>query len=397
MLSGKLFILSPKNIDKTISIFRKAKTRADIIPALVNAYPGEVSSSQANYVSELKMYQLTIDERDKTKEKLNKLDEEIEYIRNVVDDPEKIRDVIIGEIKQIKEKYGYPRRSKIINLNKQDTPSNVSIVQILTNGAVIFAETENPEQLSSDITPVSGEEVCLIDEYGYFIKVNTNKVPHDQPIMLTSIGKHEMGSCVAAVSNQSNNIIMLTNKGRIKYMPIDKIPSNATRKPIIPTTDGERIVSVLEVPDTTESDILIYTNDGMGKRIQTKDLNKVTSVDSMGQFILSGYEVSGMFCINPNKPFLIYVTRLGRLRVNHSKFLTTTKKFGEPKPIITLSPQDDLIAVFCADKNQTVTLNHADSRVSTVHIDSLPVSTMSVEPTRPKHVPGCKVIRATIS
>ena len=215
--------------------------------------------------------------------------------------------------------------------------------------------------------------------------------------MLTSIGKHEMGSCVAAVSNQSNNIIMLTNKGRIKYMPIDKIPSNATRKPIIPTTDGERIVSVLEVPDTTESDILIYTNDGMGKRIQTKDLNKVTSVDSMGQFILSGYEVSGMFCINPNKPILIYVTRLGRPRVNHSKFLTTTKKFGEPKPIITLSPQDDLIAVFCADKNQTVTLNHADSRVSTVHIDSLPVSTMSVEPTRPKHVPGCKVIRATIS
>ena len=397
MLSGKLFILSPKNIDKTISIFRKAKTRADIIPALVNAYPGEVSSSQANYVSELKMYQLTIDERDKTKEKLNKLDEEIEYIRNVVDDPEKIRDVIIGEIKQIKEKYGYPRRSKIINLNKQDTLSNVSIVQILTNGAVIFAETENPEQLSSDITPVSGDEVCLIDEYGYFIKVNTNKVPHDQPIMLTSIGKHEMGACVATVSNQSNNIIMLTNKGRIKYMPIDKIPSNATRKPIIPTTDGERIVSVLEVPDTTESDILIYTNDGLGKRIQTKDLNKVTSVDSMGQFILSGYEVSGMFCINPNKPFLVYVTRLGRLRVNHSKFLTTTKKFGEPRPIITLSPQDDLIAVFCADKNQTVTLNHADSRVSTVHIDSLPVSTMSVEPTRPKHVPGCKVIRATIS
>ena len=56
-----------------------------------------------------------------------------------------------------------------------------------------------------------------------------------------------------------------------------------------------------------------------------------------------------------------------------------------------------MIAVFCVDKDQTITLNHADSRVSTVNVDSLPVSTMSIPPERPKHVPGVKVIRTTIS
>ena len=251
--------------------------------------------------------------------------------------------------------------------------------------------------LASDVTPVTGDEVCLIDEFGGFLKVNTHKVPHDKPMTLTSIGKNVMGKCVAAVSNQSNNIIMLTNKGRIKYMPISRIPSNATRKPLIPLGSDEYIVTVLEVPDKTTSDILIYTNDGLGKRIQTKDLNKVTSVDSVGQFILSGYEVSGMFCINSKKPYLVYVTRLGRIRLNHSKFLITGKKFADPKPIITLSPQDDLIAVFCVDKEQTIVLNHADTRTSTIHVDTLPISTMSIPPERPKHVPGVKVIRATLS
>jgi hypothetical protein len=81
-------------------------------------------------------------------------------------------------------------------------------------------------------------------------------------------------------------------------MPIDRIPSNTSRKPLVKLDDGEYLVSVLEVSDNTLSDILIYTNDGNGKRIQTTDLNKVLSVDAAGQFIISGYEVAVMFCIN---------------------------------------------------------------------------------------------------
>lgn len=396
MLKGVLFMLSPKNLDKTIKTVRACKSKEDIIPALVKLYDGEVTTSQANYVAEKRLWELNSSAHKKVQDEMDQINEEIVYIREIVNDPNKIKDVIIGEIKEIKDKYGCPRRSKILNLGKSDNV-NIGIVQILLDGGIVFAETENPEHLASDVTPVTGDEVCLIDEFGGFLKVNTHKVPHDKPMTLTSIGKNVMGKCVAAVSNQSNNIIMLTNKGRIKYMPISRIPSNATRKPLIPLGSDEYIVTVLEVPDKTTSDILIYTNDGLGKRIQTKDLNKVTSVDSVGQFILSGYEVSGMFCINSKKPYLVYVTRLGRIRLNHSKFLITGKKFADPKPIITLSPQDDLIAVFCVDKEQTIVLNHADTRTSTIHVDTLPISTMSIPPERPKHVPGVKVIRATLS
>ena len=252
--------------------------------------------------------------------------------------------------------------------------------------------------MSSDIIPISGEEVALIDDKGNFIKVNLDKVPHGKPLTLTSIGKTVMSNCVAAVSNKINNIVILTNKGRIKYMPIDKIPSNATRKPLIPISGDEKIVSILEVPDTSHADILIYTSDGMGKRISTADLNKVNSVDAAGQFIIkTDCEVSGMFCINSNKPYLVYVTRLGRIRLNHSKYLSTVKKFADPKPIIKLSAQDDLIAVFCVDNDRSIVMHHADSRISTVHINTLQPTTMSTEPVRPKHVPGVRVIRATLS
>lgn len=395
MLSGKLFLLSPENLEKTIKIFKSCKNRDAVIPSLVKGYDGQITTSQASYVSELKMYQLNANEYDKTKKAIKELTKEISYIRDVVSDPNKIRDVLIDEIKTIKNKYGTPRKSKIINLDGKNR-TNVGVVQILTDGTVAFTETENPEHLSSDITPISGNDVTLIDENGYFITVDTGKVPHNQPLTLTSIGKNIMGNCVAAVSNKSNNIVMLTNMGRIKYMPINKIPSNASRKPLIPLNGDEHIVSILEVQNEN-SDILIYTNDGLGKRIQTSDLNLVSSVDAMGQFILWTNNVSGMFIINPKKPLLLYVTRLGRIRLNHSKFLTTTKKFGEPKPIIKLTERDDLIAVFCVTQGQSVSLTHIDGKVSTVDVDKLPISTMAIPPQRPKNVPGTKVIRATIS
>ena len=194
---------------------------------------------------------------------------------------------------------------------------------------------------------------------------------------------------------------MVTNHGRVKLMAIGGIPSNASKKPLIPgLNDGEKIVSILELSDN-DDDVLIYTKDGMGKRVKTSDMYR-TSINSQGQFLIKNVDnVSGMFLINDNKPLLVYVTLLGRVRVNNAKFLVSGKKYGDIKrknikPIIKLSPQDDLVAVFCVNKNDVVQLNHADGRVSTVNIESLPVTTMATPPERPKHVPATKLVRAII-
>lgn len=393
---GKAFMLSPKNLNTTIKICREADSEEDAIQKLVKHYAGKVSSSQAKLVVDIPLHKLSLKRYEETVKIIEEIKVEIERLRNIISNPENIKDEIIKDMNEIKSEYGYSRRSTILNTGEKEVV-NIGVVQTLVDGSVIFSETENPQHLSSDVIPINGNDVCLIDDKAGYIWADTTKVPHDKPVTMTSIGRGgAMGRCIVAVSNQSNNIILLSNKGRIKYMPVSRIPSNTARKPLVKLDEDEYLVSVLEVPDNTLSDILIYTNDGNGKRIQTTDLNKVLSVDANGQFIMSGFDVAGMFCVNSNKPFLAYVTKLGRIRINHSKFLTATKKFGECKPIIKLSPQDDLAAVFCVDKDQKLILHHADSRVSTVNIESLPVLTMAAPPERPKHVPGVKLVRVTL-
>ena len=395
MLEGKLFMLSPENLQTTIKTFKDCKTRNDIVPALVEIYKPNVSSSQARYMIDVKMYQLTHEEFLKTEQKIQELTQELERIGDIVKDPQKVNDEIINEIKEIKQKYGYPRRSKIINSNTSDVV-NIGCVQILPDGSFILTETENPEHLSSDVIPIQGDEVCLIDEKGQFVWLDTTKVPHNTKFTLTSVGKVQMGRCIMAVSNTSHKIAILSNKGRIKYMPIDKLQKN-TRKPLIPLDTDEEIVSILDIADE-HCDILMYTPDGYGKRFNVSELNEMVMLEAQGQFIMKeDHGASGMFMLNPNKPLLMYVTRLGRMRLNESRFLLSGKKFGNTQPLIKLSANDDLIAVLCVNKDQTITLNHADSRVTTVHVDSIDPTTMSMPPVRPKHVPGVKVIRASVS
>ena len=395
MLEGKMFMLSPKNLQTTIKTFKDCKTRDDIVPALVKVYHPNVSTSQARYMMDVKMYQLTHEEFLKTEKKIEELTEELDRIEEIVKDPQKINDEIINEIKQIKQKYGYPRRSKIINADTSNVV-NIGCVQILPDGSFILTETENPEHLSSDVIPIQGDEVCLIDEKGQFVWLDTTKLPHNTKFTLTSVGKVQMGKCIMAVSNTSHKIAILSNKGRIKYMSIDKLKVN-TKKPLIPLDMDEEIVSILDIADE-HCDILMYTPDGYGKRFNVSELNEVASLDSVGQFIMKeDHGASGMFMLNPKKPLLMYVTRLGRMRLNESRFLISGKKFGNTQPLIKLSANDDLIAVLCVTKEQTITLNHADSRVTTVHVDSIDPTTMSMPPVRPKHVPGVKVIRAFVS
>ena len=395
MLEGKKYMLSDENRQTTIDIISHVDDREDIIDALHQAFKPHVSTSQANCIADAKLYTLTKKQYHKTIVKLQEVVEEIETTRAIISDPEKIKQIIIDELQEIKEKYGYPRRSKILNTNGNAENKKIGYVQILNDGSVIFSETDDTNNISSDIIPISGEEVCLIDDKGRFLWVNVNKVPHDQQIKLTSIGKVPMSKCVHVLSQVDHNFAMLTNEGRIKCMSISELPTRNSKRPLLPLNTDETIVSVLELISMRE-DILVYTKNGYGKKISADSLNVQKTLESAGQYIINDGLTCGMFIINPNKQFLLYIAQSGRVRLNHAKYLSTSKKFSKPFPILTLSERDVLADVACVNKNSVVKLYHADGRISTINVDSLEPSTMQTPLKKPKHVPGVPVVRVIV-
>ena len=401
MLEGKAFMLSPKNIDRTISVFKRCN-RSELVDGLVAEYKGKVTTSQAAHVSTLHMYQITPDEHQATLKEIDEITKKIDQLREITYDDDKVKDSIIDDLLKIKKKYGTPRKSKILN-GLQTNTTSVGVVNLLPTGNVLFSEVEDPSLVSSDVKPITGNRVCLIDNKGVFLWVETSNVAHNKEITLTSIGNHKMGPCIAAVSNLENNIILLTNKGQIKNMPISKIPSNsrvksANPKSLIPLDFDEEIVGSLEVRDDGD-DILIYTTDGYGKRIQLADIRKMLSPSASGQKIIKAEisNVAGLFTLNPTKSVIVYVTRLGRIRANLSKYMKTGKKYDDIKPIITLSSKDDLVSVFCCEPNQEITLYHLDGKISVISVDKIGITTINTPPKRPRLSSSAKIVRASIT
>lgn len=396
MLEGKKFMLSDENRQTTIDVISHVNgDKEEIIEALVKAFKPHVSTSQANAVADMKLYMITKKQYRKTIIRLQEVESEITTVKAIISDPEKIKEVIIDELTEIKKKYGFTRRSKILNTNGNSENKNIGYVQILNDGSIIFSETDDANTISSDIIPISGDEVCLIDDKGRFLWVDVNKVPHDKQLSLTSIGKVRMSKCVYVLSAVDHNFAILTNEGKIKCLSVSAIPTRNSKRPLLPLNPDETIVTVLELP-TMKEDILVYTKNGFGKKISADSLNVQKTLESSGQYIINDGVTCGMFIINPNKQFLLYIAQSGRVRLNHSKYMTTSKKFGKPFPILTLSERDVLADVVCVNKSSVVKLYHADGRISTVNVDSLEPVTMQAPLKKPKHVPGVPIIRVIV-
>ena len=65
----------------------------------------------------MRLYQLTGLERDKIEDEYLKLMAEIEELKSILNNEQRLLNVIKEELLEMKEKYGNPRRSEILNID----------------------------------------------------------------------------------------------------------------------------------------------------------------------------------------------------------------------------------------------------------------------------------------
>ena len=103
------------NLDDFVKLIRASKNREEAKNKLKEKYP--VSEAQINAILELRLYQLTGLERDKIEDEYLKLMTEIEELKSILNNEQELLNVIKDELLVMKEKYGNPRRSEILNID----------------------------------------------------------------------------------------------------------------------------------------------------------------------------------------------------------------------------------------------------------------------------------------
>ena len=112
------------DIDKAIRIIRETELESEVIPNLMIGFG--IDEIQANYVAEIKLRNINKEYILKQTKAISQLEEEIADLRSTLNSGRKLRNVIIGELKQVAEKHGKPRKTEIIyqvDEGEQDDPA----------------------------------------------------------------------------------------------------------------------------------------------------------------------------------------------------------------------------------------------------------------------------------
>ena len=100
------------DIDKAIAIIRETELESEVVPNLMIGFG--IDEIQANYVAEIKLRNINKEYILKQTRAIDDLEKEIADLRDILSSGRRLKNVIIGELKDVAKKYGQPRKTEII-------------------------------------------------------------------------------------------------------------------------------------------------------------------------------------------------------------------------------------------------------------------------------------------
>ena len=236
------------NIDEVIRIIKESKADSEAKEKLMSKFG--FSEIQTDNILELKLRRLTGLEREKIEEELNALHIEIDRLRGILADNEKVLTIIKEEMLDIKSRFGDERRTKI-DMTAIDYIEDESLIPVedvlvvLTHNGYIKRTTADTFK-SQNRGGVGIKGMATNDED--FVEQMINISTHDSTLFFTNKGKvyRIKGYEIPEFSRQSKGIPI------VNLLPIEK---------------DEKVNAVININDENVGKYLLFaTKQGIVKK-----------------------------------------------------------------------------------------------------------------------------------
>ncbi|WP_010531262.1 DNA gyrase subunit A [Lentibacillus jeotgali] len=236
------------HLDEVISLIRNSKTTDIARDGLMENYG--LSEKQAQAILDMRLQRLTGLEREKIVNEYNELLKQIDELKAILADEEKVLEIIREELAEIKEKYNDPRRTEIVA------------------GGADFIEDE-------DLIPEENVVITLTHQ-GYVkrLPASTYRSQKRGGRGIQGMGTNDDDFVEHLVSTSTHDtILFFTNKGKVyraKGYEVPEFSRTAKGIPIINLLQiekGEWINAVISVSEYSEDYYLFFTTrHGLSKR-----------------------------------------------------------------------------------------------------------------------------------
>ena len=288
-------------LDAVIALIRGSKTVAEARDGLITNF--ELTQIQAQAILDMQLQRLTGLERQKIVDELAELLQTIERLRAILASERQLMQIIVDELKQVRERYGDDRRTEIIDesgelsiedlIAEEDMAITVSHTGYIKRTAIstyrnqrrggkgrIGMRTRDEDFVSHLFVASTHAYIMIFSDRGraYWLKVH--EIPDVGPggkgkaiANLVSLEEGEKIAAMLAVKEfgEDKFIVMGTRRGVVKKAALSAF-SNPRAGGIIAmgVEDGDAVIAV-QVSDGT-GEVFIGTRNGMAIRFEETDV-----------------------------------------------------------------------------------------------------------------------------
>ena len=328
--------VSIENLDKIIKIIRTSKTPEDarnfllkskwkinkaskfikLIENKKSTTSYTLSLNQVNSILELRLQKLTALGIQEIEIEINKLAEMIAQFKKIINSKKELMKVISSELKNIKDKYSEPRRTKIIdavlNYDIEETIQKESVLITVTLQGYIKRsslsnvkkqkrggkgksgiKTRNEDSVVQTLSVNTHTPVLFFSTEGLVYRVKAWKIPEGSTLSrgkslfnILPLKNHQsISSIMPFPDNESEiknmHIVFATSKGKIRKNSLDDFSSiNTAGKIAMKLDTDDKIIGVKICSD--DQDIVLSTKLGKCIRFESKKLRTFKGRSSKG-------------------------------------------------------------------------------------------------------------------
>ena len=308
ILEGLVIALA--NIDEVIKVIKRSDDKEDAINQLTEKFV--LSEKQAQAILDMRLQRLTGLEVEKVKQELEATHNLIVELTGILNDEQKVLDIIKADLTEIKNRYGVPRKSEISldygDIDVADLIEKETVVVSLTHdgyikrmpiseyksqhrgGVGVIAHKTKEEDFVENIYVTSTHDSLLcFSNFGRVYTLMGYEIPEAQKqskgrafVNLLQLSSEERITAIIPVTEEQTTgyLTMATRNGLIKKTDISEFERiNKNGKIAIKLNDDDQLISVHYT--TGNDDIIMASSTGKCIRFNESNVRKMGR-DTMG-------------------------------------------------------------------------------------------------------------------
>lgn len=297
------------DIDKAISIIRNTEEESEVVPNLMIGF--RIDKIQAEYVAEIKLRHLNKEYILKRLQDIDRLEEAIKDLNDILENPKRIKQIIIYELKEVVKKYAKPRKTEIIysvELEEETVEPDIPkypVTVFFTNGGYFKKITPLSLRMSSTQKLKDGDEIAQTVETTNSAELLffTNKcqvyksracdfddtkasVLGDYVAAKLEMEEGELPVYMAVTSDYSGYMMFFFENGKAAKVSLDAYRTVTKRKKLIKAfSDKSPVAAVMQL--VADEEIVVISSAGRHLLLNTAVILPKTTKDTIGVGVMT--------------------------------------------------------------------------------------------------------------